>query len=118
MSTSYDDDAIAASIAAYAAEIAKAAGTSASANAKYRHRIDAAAEIIARRSGAPFSAQSLHKSNVPRIVIGNWTLFADEDLHRFADERLNSAVVHHGPRRGMRANQSPQRSRERADCNV
>ena len=122
----YDDVAVAASIAAHAAQLAEAAGTSASPKAKYCRRIDDAAEIIARRSGAPFSSKSLHKSNVPRIVVGNWTLFADEDLQGFADERLNSAPVHHGPRRGMRASRSARQNvgghgevnNERADCNV
>jgi hypothetical protein len=100
MSSSYDDDdgAIGTSIAAHAAELAKIAGTSASANAKYRHRIDDAARIIGMRIGVSFSADSLRKSDVRRIYVGRVALFADEDLHRFADERLNRAVLHQGPR--------------------
>ena len=83
---------------AYDAEIAEAAGTSDSANAKYRHRLDPAAEIIAKRSGVPISGDSLRKSDVPRIYVGRIALFAEEDLHSFADERLNRAVLHQGPR--------------------
>jgi hypothetical protein len=84
--------------AAYAAEIAEAAGTSGSPNAKYRHRLDPATDIITERSGVPISGDSLRKSDVPRIYVGRVSLFADEDLHRFADERLNRAVRHRRPR--------------------
>jgi hypothetical protein len=84
--------------AAYDAEIAEAAGTSNSPNAKYCHRLDPAAEIIAKRSGVPISGDSLRKSDVPRIYVGRIALFAEDDLHRFADERLNRAVLHQGPR--------------------
>ena len=35
---------------------------------------------------------------MPRIYVGRIALFAEEDLHRFADERLNRAVLHQGPR--------------------
>jgi hypothetical protein len=84
--------------AAYSAEIAEAAGTSGSANAKYRHRLDPAADIVAQRSGIPISGDTLRKSDVPRIYVGRIALFSEEDLHRFADERLNRAVLHQGPR--------------------
>jgi hypothetical protein len=88
--------------AAYAAEIAEAAGTSGSPNAKYRHRLDPAADIITERSGVPISGDSLRKSDVPRIYVGRVALFADEDLHAYADERLNRAVFHQGPRPSRR----------------
>jgi hypothetical protein len=83
---------------AYRIEIVAAAGTSGSPNKKYCRRLDAAADIIAERSGARFSSESLRKSDVPRIYVGPVSLFADEDLHAFADERLNSATLHQGPR--------------------
>jgi hypothetical protein len=82
----------------YDAEIAAAAGISSSPYKQYRRRLDEAADIIAERSGAPFSPESLRKSDVPRIYVGRVSLFADQDLFRCADERLNSAVLHQGPR--------------------
>ena len=100
MPTQKDYDA---AVAAYAVIIAKAAGVSASFNAKYCHRIDDAAQIVARRSGARCSTRSLHKSNLPRVYIGQVALFAEEDLHRFADKLLNAAELHHGPRPQPRA---------------
>jgi hypothetical protein len=82
----------------YEAEIAAAAGLSISLNKKYRRRLEEAADIVAERSGTPFSPESLRKSDVPRIYVGRISLFADEDLFRFADKRLDSAVLHQGPR--------------------
>jgi hypothetical protein len=90
--------------AAYRAEIVAAAGTSESPNKKYCRRLDVAADIIAERSGAPFSSESLRKSDIPRVYVGPVSLFADEDLHAFADARLNSALLHRGPRRATRRN--------------
>jgi hypothetical protein len=82
----------------YDAEIAAAAGASSSPNKEYRRRLDEAADIVAKRSDAPFSPESLRKSGLPRIYVGRISLFADQDLFRYADEWLNSAALHQGPR--------------------
>ena len=52
------DDELAAGVAAHAAKIAEAAGTSNSPNKKYRRGIDEAAAIVAERSQRPFSARA------------------------------------------------------------
>ena len=103
MSTSYDggDDEVAARdarIATHVATIVDAAGTSASPNAKYCRDLEDACDIVTQRSYGPCSPETLRKSSVPRIYVGRMSLFADEDLHAYADERLNRAVLHRGPR--------------------
>jgi hypothetical protein len=93
-----DLEALSARVAAYAAEIVEAAGTSASPNAKYCRDLEDAADIVTQRSSVPCAPDTLRKSDVPRIYVGRMSLFADEDLHAYADERLNRAVLHRGPR--------------------
>jgi hypothetical protein len=101
MSSSYDvdSDELAVAVAAHAAKLAEIAGTSGSPNAKYRHRIDDAARIIAMRIGVSFSPESLRKSAIRRVYVGRNALFSEEDLHAFADARLDRAgPPHEGPR--------------------
>jgi hypothetical protein len=72
---------------------------------------------IRRPTSSPSAAASRYPETpyasptLPRIYVGRIALFAEEDLHRFADERLNRAVLHQGPRGLKRQERASERSR-------
>ena len=74
-------------------------------NKKYIHRRAAAAAMVGAATGAPYSEESLRKSNCAFVVIHKVALYAEDDLRELAERILNSAPLRRG---------SPDKRRRRA----